>query len=1049
MLIKHCLLLFVFLNLVQPILFAQQSSNEYIISKRLLSVEEGLASREVLCGLQDKYGFNWFGTRNGLNRYDGKNFLLFSRLRNGMQGNKVLHLAHDNNNLLFIEYGESSYHRRVNGMVDVMNLSTLKVQSLTQAFPNLPFKEKDVTWIANDGTNKLSFITANPFRLWYYSTESGFTLRCEMKEWNDSIDNKDALPGPSCIFFNGKAALVYRADEACYYLLPGKEFTFRSAMGGMPLPFLINAKDELLFSYNNYQSEQKSFFGVINKYGEKTMPVDAAKYNLSDLNGENFEATQTQNNVSTVVKWFANGVYVFSNNELIQILSMKDIALYKDIFVFETFADQEGKQWICTSIGVIEIKIKENRFRHYFTRAQQQIEENNQARGIYADTSGKVYANIWETLFVQDENGTKSTNIKGDPAHRKLLYSLSKHQGNLYLGGYFPSIYTEKNNHIKELPNNYNLEEIWSMYPFQENILLLGRNLGIELYNIKTKRSSFVTYSSPLIPKALFVYRFFKSKDGTLWAVAENGLFAINNKGVVIDYYGEKTTASHQLPFSNLGDACEDKNGNFWLATNGEGLIRWNRKTNQFKQFNITDGLPSDILYRIEMDEKDNLWISSDYGLIKFNTQNNTARTYTIKDGLSHNEFNRISSYKGPDNRLYFGGMDGVNAFYPQFFWQDTVFFNAPLQVISYSTFTDKDGLVVDISNEINSRKEIEIHPDDKFFSLEFMLLDYEEERHQYAYKIEGIDKDWNYINENAIRLSGLPHGQYTLHIKGQNQSGQWSSKELSIPINVLTPFYQKTWFIVFVTIGLLAIIFAYIKYRTGKLSSDKEKLEHIVSQRTEQLKDLLEQKDMMVKEIHHRVKNNLQIISSLLEIQGIRSTDENIKAVIAESQNRVLSIAFIHKNLYQQDSLKGVEIVTFVKELTHHVSTVFSNLDHRIVVENHIEDIFLDIDTAVPLGLIINELMTNSFKYAFKDRDSGFIKIALVANGQGNYSLSYMDDGKGLPENIDLNSSKTLGLRLIKQLSKQLGGTMKYSFNKGSMFELELKDMQARLKTT
>ncbi len=153
---------------------------------------------------------------------------------------------------------------------------------------------------------------------------------------------------------------------------------------------------------------------------------------------------------------------------------------------------------------------------------------------------------------------------------------------------------------------------------------------------------------------------------------------------------------------------------------------------------------------------------------IKFNTINYTSRTYTTKDGLSHNEFNRISSYKAFDNRMYFGGMNGVNAFYPSTFWNDNKVFNAPLQVISYSKFTDKSGLVVNNTNEINSKNEIEIRPEDKFFGLEFLLLDYENQRHQYAYKINGIDKDWNYINDNSIRLSGLPHGQYLLQIANE-----------------------------------------------------------------------------------------------------------------------------------------------------------------------------------------------------------------------------------------------------------------------------------------
>src|SRR3978361_1884932 len=117
---------------------------EYTITKRLLSIEDGLASHEVFCGAQDKAGFMWFGTRNGLNRYDGKNSLLFTRQRNNLQDNKVVQLAKDDANHLFVEYGSTGFQLSTNGKVDVMNATTQEVKTLTATFPGMPFKEEDV-----------------------------------------------------------------------------------------------------------------------------------------------------------------------------------------------------------------------------------------------------------------------------------------------------------------------------------------------------------------------------------------------------------------------------------------------------------------------------------------------------------------------------------------------------------------------------------------------------------------------------------------------------------------------------------------------------------------------------------------------------------------------------------------------------------------------------------------------------------------------------------------------------------------------------------------
>ena len=177
--IYHCLLI-VALVISSRSLFAQSDSTNgstYTITKRLLSIEDGLASHDVFCGVQDDAGFLWFGTRNGLNRYDEKNCLLFTRQRNNLQENKVVQLAKDDANNLFIEYGSNGFQLTTNGKTDVMNARTQQVKSLTAAFPNMPFKEQDVYWIANDGTDEINFLTAYPFRLWRYSGKNGFKLR--------------------------------------------------------------------------------------------------------------------------------------------------------------------------------------------------------------------------------------------------------------------------------------------------------------------------------------------------------------------------------------------------------------------------------------------------------------------------------------------------------------------------------------------------------------------------------------------------------------------------------------------------------------------------------------------------------------------------------------------------------------------------------------------------------------------------------------------------------------------------------------------------------
>jgi two-component sensor histidine kinase len=457
-------------------------------------------------------------------------------------------------------------------------------------------------------------------------------------------------------------------------------------------------------------------------------------------------------------------------------------------------------------------------------------------------------------------------------------------------------------------------------------------------------------------------------------------------------------------------------------------------------------------LYRIEPGDDDNLWISSDYGLIRFSPKTFSVNTYTTIDGISHNEFNRTSSFNAKDGRLFFGGLDGVNAFYPKDFIADTNALDVPLRIIAFNQFVNAQNELVNKTTELLNTSQITLKPNDKFFTLEFQLLDFaKDEAHRYAYKIDGVDKDWNYINENSIRISGLPYGNFTLHIKAQNREGAWSKSELTIPLAVLKPFYFQWWFILLIVLLLLIAIYMVIHFRIKQLAADKKKLEQTVNERTAQLKqsladqsDLLLEKDVLMKEIHHRVKNNLQVISGLLELQSKVLTDETAKDALREGRNRVRSIALIHQNLYQFENLSTIELKRFVNDLCRQVESVFKK-QNPVAVNITVPDLHLDIDTAVPLGLIMNELLSNSFKYAFNDVTEGEINLGIRSVTEGKYELLYSDNGPGLPADFNVAKASTLGIQLIYDLSRQIGGNVKYENKNGASFSINFTNRNMR----
>jgi two-component sensor histidine kinase len=368
-----------------------------------------------------------------------------------------------------------------------------------------------------------------------------------------------------------------------------------------------------------------------------------------------------------------------------------------------------------------------------------------------------------------------------------------------------------------------------------------------------------------------------------------------------------------------------------------------------------------------------------------------------------------------------------------------------PFRLVGLSKYASKKDTIVDVSKDLKAYQEIIMNVGDKLLTVNYSLLDYQNRTHLYAYRIEGLDKDWIYMNEEVIRLSNLPYGKFKLRIKAQLESGSWNEEEIVIPINVIKPFYLETWFYISLFFLVVFIFLLIYKLRVNKLEKDKLRLESLVQKRTNSLYEALEDRELLLKEIHHRVKNNLQVISGLLQLQKDELQNEEAQAAINEGQSRVGSIALIHQNLYQNKDLGNIEFKTFLIDLTKQVADLYQNENRKIELNLNLDELFIDIDTAVPLGLILNELLTNTYKYAFVDTYQIKVDIKLIQTEKGKYQLTYKDNGPGLKENPDFENAKTLGINLIGGLAKQLSGTAVYEFDGGSKFIISLKDSKLR----
>lgn len=206
-----------------------------------------------------------------------------------------------------------------------------------------------------------------------------------------------------------------------------------------------------------------------------------------------------------------------------------------------------------------------------------------------------------------------------------------------------------------------------------------------------------------------------------------------------------------------------------------------------------------------------------------------------------------------------------------------------------------------------------------------------------------------------------------------------------------------------------------------------------------ERIKESLAEKEVLLREIHHRVKNNLQIISSFLNLQNQNTCDELERSILLESKNRIQTMALIHEQLYQSSSLKDISARHFINKQVYNLLYSYgANNIERII---DIEDLNMDLDTSIPCGLIINELVTNSIKYAFPEGE-GIISVELKQI-KGKYNLTIADNGIGLPENLDIISTETFGLKVVNALVEQLDGTIELEKNNGTKFKIIFDDIK------
>ena len=327
-----------------------------------------------------------------------------------------------------------------------------------------------------------------------------------------------------------------------------------------------------------------------------------------------------------------------------------------------------------------------------------------------------------------------------------------------------------------------------------------------------------------------------------------------------------------------------------------------------------------------------------------------------------------------------------------------------------------------------NGLENIDLQHNQNPLKFEFSSLDYSNSsKNKYKIKLENYDNEWvDMGNNTSITYSKLPPGKYSFKVKGSNHDGYWNEDTTILNITIQPPYWKTWWFYTLYGLLFTSIIGLIFKFKINQVKL-KEKNEYIEKEN--------EEKKAVIKEIHHRIKNNLQVVISLLRMQSSKIKDAKVVEMFKEAQKRIVSMALLHEKMQQYNDHEGIDVQDHFKGLISGLVNSYA-VGKRIHLDVNISKVDLGMETLIPLGLIVNELITNSLKYAFINKNSGQITVHMKQIGSNTFEMLIGDDGVGFDSKIKPLGSG-LGTKLISVFIRQLNGSIELLKKEGTMYKI------------
>lgn len=1040
-------------------------AQSWIFDYQKLTVADGLSNGFVNCILQDSLGFVWIGTQTGLNRYDGH------EIKQWLPDVRITDLELDAGGRIWVSTNRGIY--RFDG-------------------PSLP-----ITTLPGLRNHSFTGLTLAPGGAMYI-IRSDSIFRCAADDQVTPFFGISQLKGSNDYpFLDFKVTGMVALDNDDLWL------TIKA--GGA---LQVNASGEVLrHKHRGGWAEQLALHEEGNRLHIVSKqelwecdPTDtSASYHRT---ASHWVPAAAQDKAHEFIPWmpirsagkttFYNSFYdpglliPASENQPAFIWSPEELDFSK---VRCSMVDQNNLLWVGTSDGIYRIAARQSPFKQYLsTVAGAQVASS--MRAFVEDDAGQIYMASYSGIFKLNPATGRVEKMKKKFTHEGTYWSLARCYDLFFesdtiwccsesFGLLALELNTDKLQQF--MPGRVGWLLLQAMHRQDDGTIWVGGNTGLYTQTPGDDRLVKV-HSEDIDFDTIVVYDVLPKDEAALWLGTDKGLLLFSKEQHRLLKRYTIHSGPAPLKVNTILDLYCDAMGMLWMGTKGGGLHQLDPQTDSITYYTMNShGLPNNNVTSILEENADCLWLGTFNGLVRFEKKTAQVEAFFAADGLTNAEFNNKSAFRSRDGQMYFGGINGVNAFDPDAVMPKD---QKPKMLLTrFLRYDPGQGDLTEFTESVQLEREVQLGPSTPFFVVHFGLADFlEPSMHQFAYRIEGLEKEWQQLGQQRmLRLGQLPAGNHRLLIRGRGNSGVWSAP-LVLNLTVTESFYKQPLFILGCVLAVLALSFLLFRWRIKRLELVKQRLEATVAERTERIVD---QKDRIEKQaeklksldaaksrffanVSHELRTPLTLITGNIEQlldQGQQEETAQALRIAQRNGQRLSSMVEEILDLSKMEAgvvavqTKAVQIAALLDRLCDTYRSFTGRTTMRIsLVQNWTDPSVLHEVDVEKLEKILHNLMSNAVKFTTAEGAVQLIAQNEPADIQTDViTIAVRDTGKGIPpEDIDhvferffqtnrvsspAAGGTGIGLALSQELTQLMGGslTVESTLGEGSTFTLKL----------